>query len=265
MSGWGCRRVDHRAGQDQPQGAGVALLVGRRTGRPARRCPCAGRPGRGRPDRGRPARPAHRDRVGRSSREPVWPGSSTPSPSRSWRWVATGNAPLHQLPFGRGLEDQPVGGAEHPREDRQSEGGLVVGGRVEDGRRPDPVDEPHRRVVEVRDRRSAASAVRPAAASTSPGSTGPCRSTQRSASAERGPAGSARAATPKRDGTTDRGRRRTAKRTTRTPLTSSSPAGKTSAQVTKSSAQLVRTSTSQPLTRPPGARRTPGPPSPPRR
>jgi len=64
--------------------------------------------------------------------------------------VGHGEPALYELPFGRRLEDQTVSGVEHPREDRQPEGRLVVGGRVEDGRGPDPVDEPHGRVVQVR-------------------------------------------------------------------------------------------------------------------
>jgi hypothetical protein len=45
---------------------------------------------------------------------------------------------LDQLALGGGLEDQPVGGVEHPVEDGQMERRLVVGGRMQDGRHPSP-------------------------------------------------------------------------------------------------------------------------------
>ena len=66
-------------------GARGVAACRRRTGGPAARSPCAGRPGRGRPGRDRPRREVT------SLAPAVSSGSSTPSPSSSWRWVATGN------------------------------------------------------------------------------------------------------------------------------------------------------------------------------
>ena len=57
---------------------------------------------------------------------------------------------LHELALGLGLEHQPVGSGEHPREDRKTECRFVVGRWMQDGRAFHPVDDPHGRVVEVR-------------------------------------------------------------------------------------------------------------------
>jgi hypothetical protein len=91
-----------------------------------------------------------------------------------------------------------------------------------------------------------ASASELVAASVISGTTGPCRSTQRSASAIEARVGSARSEAEngwKEGSLPDE----EAKRSTPTPLMASRPGGRTSFQVTKSSAQLVRTCTSQPF------------------
>ena len=201
--GMGLRRVDHRAGQHQPEGALVALLVGREEVGQQGRALVAIDPSEA-DEIGVASVTRHRDRVGRTV------GGSRVVHTQSEQELAMGRhrePPLHQLPFGRGLEDQPVGGAEHPREDRQSEGGLVVGGRVEDGRCPDPVDEPHGRVVQVRVEDQCVgfrSGTPPRAAPGAPVPEGRPNARHPRATLDQDP----RAALPKRGGTKDRGRRR---------------------------------------------------------
>ncbi len=97
--------------------------------------------------------PAQTEKVGRPG------GSRTtgdavgvvhPEPDQQLAMGGHGEGALHQVALGCRLEDEPVGGGEHRREDGQVQGGLVVGGRMQDGRCRYPVDGPHRGVVEVR-------------------------------------------------------------------------------------------------------------------
>ena len=76
--------------------------------------------------------------------------SPTPEPEHDLGLVRHRVHPLDQGPLRRRVEAEPVGVAEGAPEDGQVQGGLVVGGRVQHGRRRDLADGGHRRVVHVR-------------------------------------------------------------------------------------------------------------------
>jgi len=144
--------LDDRAGEDQAEGTGVPLLVaGEQRGQHGGALVAIDPPEADQVGDFAPGRRPWTTRVG--SGATIAGAQVRIVHAQTEEQLVVGchrERPLHQVPLCHCLENQAVGRLEHPGEDRQAEGGLVVGRRMENRRDRHLVDDPHRRVVEVR-------------------------------------------------------------------------------------------------------------------